>query len=202
MDYIKRMFSWNGYAGRKEYAGFFLLTLGILSLTIIVPILISGLFKLEIGNGYKTTAVIFSIISVVISFFASARRIRHIGFSPWLAVPVAVLSLLPSLSMIGFLLMALLCFVPSLKNPKLPADDKHFFSTNIAVFIAGFVAPIVFMLGLSYLVRTNPKALTVFPAFKQAAESDSYSKAGVNPDRRKNILPPAMPKAMPAGHSK
>ena len=153
MNYIKRCFSWNGIAGRKEFIGYYVLPFGLFSFSAILPICIASWFGIPLGMGFKLWALFVVLLTVVISVCAWARRLRHLDWPLWLII----LLLIPGTNLVVYVLAIVLGIVNP-RTPK-PADRPSYLLLNLLIGIGGLLLPIFLVAGMVFLAIYYPSQL-------------------------------------------
>ena len=153
MNYIKRCFSWNGIAGRKEFIGYYVLPFGLFSLSVILPACIAAWFAIPHSVVGKLWGLFVVLLTVVISVCAWARRLRHLEWPLWLVV----LLLVPGMNLLVYVFAIVLGIV----NPRIskPADQPSYLLPNLLIGIGGFLLPIFLVAGMVFLAIHYPSQL-------------------------------------------
>ncbi len=150
IDYVMRMFSWKGCAGRKEFFGFWIMPLGIF----FAVIFLYNFWGFITGKEVEPFREIFLVGALVlltgsIHLFAAIRRLRHVGYPTWWAS----VFLAPGISWwAGFFTLVLeiiLLFVPALSDKK--EDSPSYLKTNLILGLGGFlIVGLIFGSGVIY----------------------------------------------------
>ena len=134
MNYIKRMFSWNGLANRCEFLGFWLISWVIGGVLFFLFLFITDLQQIERTVSQEFVAVcVLGIPMLAIQVCAAARRLRHIGWPTWLAFLFVASGSAPMVGILVPLLELALALIPAI--PDKPADKPSYFKQNLLVFI-------------------------------------------------------------------
>lgn len=193
MDYLKRLFSWNGEAGRKEMLGFTvfscLMPAGI-SICCIIFFSLLGLFgiKAELPNAVMA---LFFLLGAACYICAAARRLRHIGWAPYWAF-LTLLTVLPAVRLIVVAGQVALLFIPPLKNPSPRPNPLSYMGRNIAVSVLTLAIPALLVMGLAMIAKKSPRSLANFPAVKEAINQKSAKQKQTK--EQSDTLPPVMQK--------
>ena len=158
-DYIKRLFSWKGEASRKEMIGFLLLHLLFPVTLSFIYILLLAVFGICVQKNYMDRNTLGTCVQICVLFYiplfitfclSAARRLRHIGCSPYLTFCNLFLLVLyiffpTSGIFLGGFFLILLCTVPPLFNMAPQPQVPTYLLINILIT----VVPIVVVLLLT-----------------------------------------------------
>ena len=142
-----RLFSWQGYAGRKEFFGFWIMPLGVCFGVFFLSHFL-GMSDEQETQPFKEFFVLgaFALLAGIIHLFAAIRRLRHIGWPTWWAS----LFLAPGISkwaaFFTFVLELLLLFVPGLAGKK--EDEPTYLKPNLILGVSGILVVAVILGGL------------------------------------------------------
>ena len=183
MNYLKRMFSWKGEAGRLEFLGFQLLPFGLVGLFGILPIGISSWFEWNLPLLPKVSGFIIGVWIVVISVLAMARRLRHLGWPVWLAF----LWLVPGINFFAFVFTLVLIFAPSRTGKE--AQQPPYFWPNFTISLVGILLPLFLIFGLVFMAKKNPSLLIkLMPQAKvEAYKQEKAQKAAAKNENPVNV---------------
>ena len=181
MNYLKRMFSWKGEAGRLEFLGFQLLPFGLVGLFGILPIEISVWFGWDLPLLPKISGLLVGVWIVVISIFAMARRLRHLGWPVW----ISFLWLVPGINFFVCLLALVLIFVPS--RPGKEAQRPPYFWPNFTISLIGILLPLFLIFGMVFLAKKNPSLFIKLRPQNQIEDLKQEQKQK-NADKNENPL--------------
>lgn len=178
-NYLQRMFSWKGYAGRAEYLGVTMLWIGILGIGWIFMLL--GFFW-EVGVAHQILLGFLFIIGFLFMLYLQicvlARRFRHLGWPAWLAFLI-FLNWVPVLNIVTTLLFILLFFIPSKKHE---ADEPNYCAFNCAFSILSVLLSMFgFSSGFGWLIDHHPDtAAKMLPEYARESLIEEYKKSDGN----------------------
>ena len=177
MDYLKRLFSWNGEAGRKEMLGFtvfcYLMPAGI-SICGIVFFSLLGLFGIH-AELPKAVMVLFFLLGAACYICAAARRLRHIGLAPYWSF-LTLLAVVPFVNLIVIAGQAALLFIPPLKNPNSQPRPLSYMGRNIMISILTLVVPALLLMVLAIIAKQSPRSLAHLPAVQERIKQEAVKQ--------------------------
>ena len=138
LNYLMRMFSWEGRAGRKEFFGFWLMPLGA-SMLLFLMYQVFGSAPSPDEESFHEIFIIaaFAWITAIIHTLAGMRRLRHIGWPTWLATLFLAPGFVQRIGFLIIILELLLVFMPPLSSKK--ADEPSYLKPNLIIGLSGFV---------------------------------------------------------------
>lgn len=170
MNYLQRMFSWNGQAGRLEFFGCQLLGIGVIGLFYILPVEL--LIALDVKSKYITgcLAILVVLLVLVLNFLSSVRRLRHLNWPVWLAF----LFFIPGLNILSPVFVLCLLLIPGadLQEP----DTPSYFCFNLWMTIISMLIPLILLFGGIFLAKYYPQTLRYMPAVRNAMEEQKLQQ--------------------------
>lgn len=170
MNYIRRTFSWKGFAGRREFLGYYFLIFGIFSIGVVLPMFIMSLMELNVDVGFKLWGLVVTLMMAVISLLLWVRRLRYLGWPIW----ISFLQLIPVLNGVVFVMGSLLLLICSGKNQQ--EESPNYMKFNLFVGIGGILLPIILLMGLVFMVKNHPEQARRLLLKKQGAVSQVESQ--------------------------
>lgn len=168
MQYLKRMFSWQGNASRKEFIGFYLSYFSIAGLLIWLAFFAVLLHVSSDHSGIKMLTLTIAASSTAVFCLAVARRMRACAISPWWALLFFPLSYIPRIGkFISVLMFLWLLITPTGKDKT--EDSPTFLSANIVFFSLSCILP--FILLFTTVTILKPKKGAELPKTQTQAES-------------------------------
>lgn len=185
MNYIKRCFSWKGIAGRKEFIGYYVLPLGLVSLGAVLPICIASWFNISLGTGFELWALFVVLLTIVISVCAWVRRLRHLDWPLWLVI----LLLIPGMNLLGYV-FAIVLGVVNPSTPKL-ADQPSYLLPNLLIGIGGLLLPICLVFSMVFLAIYYPYQLEkILPQKHKIWIENRRQNRAVSVREQENVMVP------------
>ncbi len=182
INYIKRMFSWGGYAGRREFLGFYVLPFGLFPLFVILPLLLFTWLDWSVGVGFKLWVVVVMLLIGVLSICAAARRLRHLGWP----VGLTFLQLIPALNALVYVAEFILILMPSQKDVR--EETPAYLWCNLCIGIGGFLLPILLVAGMVLFATQAPSSfIKLLPQKQREATQSSLAAKTVSVPRE---IPP------------
>lgn len=176
LAFLKRMFSWQGYVGRVEFALTFFFIQGVISL-IFLGFLLSSLLRIP-GSVTSIFAAITALLCCYFSILLFIKRFRHVGISAFWVALFPLFFLIPGLKFFLLLVVLVFCFVPGKGNSPAPQLTSGTIVSVLATSVLLICLPIFMTFSMVFLAKKSPKTLKNLPAFS-TKQTDRISSQGV-----------------------
>ncbi len=184
--YLKRMFSWNGYAGRREFLGFYLLPLGMFSLGVVLPAFVLAWQDVPMGAGWIWWIILVSVCISLMLVCAWARRLRHLEWPIW----IAFFPLVPFVNVLVYLGGLVLLLTRS--DGKVREEKPTYLFVNLLVTGVGLLVPVGLLCSMLWLLQSKPDLFIKMLPKRQVQTVVQQPLAGPSvPVAREPLLPAA-----------